>query len=351
MLNFNIRASAESAEIDIFGTIGEDWFSEGFTMQRCREDLAAITSPNVTMNVSSLGGDVNHALVIHDLIKSHPSKFTAKIMGATASAGTIVALAADQVEMSKNALFLVHNAWTFALGNAEELRKTAGDLDQFDNRIVSIYKKKTGKRENTIRNLMAEEKWIDANEAQDFGFVDKVYEPTKAAASMVRNQYEEIKADGRLPKLPENINHIINNEMTLKDEIQTMFDGFKTEVKGWFSKPDEGEEPKAVTEDQVNAKIEEIENKLKDLEVSNSQELAEKVTEIEALTAAKDAAEANVTDLTAKLTSAQAKLDAIEASASGKDATIDPTPDGKTSKPTNPFDAAAASMKDEYKDF
>ena len=228
MANFRIQNKADEVEIDVLTGIGEGYFFDGFSMNDARRQLQEAKGKNVTVNISSLGGDVNDALVIHDLFKSHSGTVTANIMGATASSGTVIAMGADEVRMSENALFLIHNVWTGAIGNADELRAVADDLDKFDERIINIYKAQTGKRASAIRNLMKEEKWIDSTEAKDFGFIDKVYTPTKAAASLNR---KEIEASGKLPPMPENINNKIE-DMELTEKFNEFYDKVKALIKG-----------------------------------------------------------------------------------------------------------------------
>jgi len=278
MHNFRVNNATERAEIDIFGEIGESWFSEGYTMERCRADLKGIKAKAITLNISSLGGDVNDALVIYDLLKSHNATITARIMGATASAGTVVAMGADSVEMSENSLFLVHNAWTIALGNADQLRGTASDLDKFDDRLVGIYTRKTGKDDTEIRTLMAEEKWIDASEAQEYGFVDAIYIPTKAAASAIKVQIEQIKADGRLPDLPQNTN-IKPDEMTeeTKTWIAEQFDS----IRNLFKPKDDQPVAVTVSGEQVEQMIADIEQRVNDAQVTHDEDLATRVAEME----------------------------------------------------------------------
>lgn len=367
MIRYNIQAKADVAEIDIFGTIGEDWFSEGYTMQQCRADLAGITAPEIVLNVSSLGGYVTHALTIHDIIKAHPSHVTARIMGATASAGTIVALAADTVEMSRNALFLVHNAWTMAVGNAEELREQAEHLDKFDDRLVEIYKKRTGRRDNTIRKLMAEERWIDADEAMDFGFIDKAFEPNKAAASMVKDQISQIMADGRLPKLPE---RITNNETMDKSEMTWFREAFE-----WIKAKIDPPKAEAETETEIPAEVPEvvepqpepIEPETEEVEepeaepdkeviVAVAEAVADKELELETERTAKAEAEKKLAEAQAKLNEVSAKIEEIEgklAVATAK--TIapvmddpDPTMDKKVK---SKFGKTAEALKEYINDF
>ena len=223
----NIRNESELITIEIFGTIGESWFEEGITMQLINDQLKEAKNKPIKLVVSSLGGDVTHALAIHDLLKMHNAPVTAEIIGATASSGTIVAMGANEVNMSENALFLVHNAWTVAMGNANDFREAAEDLDRWDARIVDIYRNKTGKRKSQVYSLMEEEKWIDSKEAKEFGFIDNSFKPKSAAASIlnedqkkqilndIRNQFKMKKFD--------KINDILEVEELVMDEEKGVY--------------------------------------------------------------------------------------------------------------------------------
>ena len=181
--NFSIKnLSDDVAEIKIFGEIGEGWFGDGVTLDSVKTQLEGIKAKKINVLISSLGGDVNHALAIHDILKMSNAEITTEIVGATASSGTIIAMAGKERKMSNNALFLSHNAWMLAVGNADQLRKQADDLDAFNDRIINIYQKVTGKSREQVKALMDEEKWIDAENAKDFGFVTETFEPVKAAA-------------------------------------------------------------------------------------------------------------------------------------------------------------------------
>lgn len=199
-----IRNSADQIEIDVFGTIGDSLFDEGVTMDSIRARLTEAGDKPVILNIASLGGVVDHALVIHDLIAMHKAPTTARIMGATASAATVVAMGADRVEMSENALFLVHNARMVAAGTADDLRKDAETLDTFDERIVNVYVNATGASRRRIRELMKEDKWISPAEAKEWGFVDTVFTPAKAAA--IALPVEEINESGLFPIITQTTN-------------------------------------------------------------------------------------------------------------------------------------------------
>jgi len=212
---FQITNSAQSTEIDILGAIGEDWFGEGNTLETVKNSIQSIEN-DITVNISSLGGDLIHALAIHDMFKAHPSRVTTNIVGATASAGTVIALGGDSIKISENSLFLGHRASMVAGGNADDLREAANDLDKFDSRLIAIYKKKTGKTKAEIENWLKEDKWITAQEAKAFGLVDEVVKPKKVLNTV------ELAELSKIHELPQNFKNPAmenTNDSTIKNSI------------------------------------------------------------------------------------------------------------------------------------
>jgi ATP-dependent protease ClpP protease subunit len=311
MENFLIRNRAEldTTEIDIFGDIGESWFGEdSVTFQNVKAQLQEINTSKIKMNVSSLGGDVNDALVIYNLLKTHPAKVEANIMGFTASSGTIIAMGADEVIMDESAMFLVHNAWTGVIGNQHDLREVADNLEQIDNKLIQIYKDKTSKRKDTIGNLMKEERWLDADEAKSFGFIDSTYKPMKAAAS-IKKDIELINGFKDLP-------NIDNNMSTLKEEFASFKDEILNDIKAVFkgaNKEISNEELQAKVDDIVNNKTESYEAKIAELET----EISNKSTEVDSKVAELEAKEVELNEVKNSLGEIETKLAAYE---------VDPVP-------------------------
>lgn len=217
----SIRNSADYTEIDIIGAIGEDWFGEGNTLETVRNQFAEINN-DITVNISSLGGDLIEALAIYDMFKATNNRVTTNIIGATASAGTVIAMGGDTIKISENSLFLGHKASLFAGGNADDLRAAANDLDKFDSRLIAIYKKKTGKTKAEIENWLKEDKWITASEAKEFGLVDEIVKSRKVLNS------KEVAELSKIKELPQNFIQMENNESLLKSSIQNLL-GFKND--------------------------------------------------------------------------------------------------------------------------
>ncbi|MBK8184764.1 MAG: Clp protease ClpP [Candidatus Competibacteraceae bacterium] len=176
---YRIRAARKTAEIRIYEEIGA-W---GITAKQFADDLAALgdlTAINVRIN--SPGGDVFEALAIHNALQRHPAKVTTYIDGLCASAATLIALAGDETHMVSNGMYMIHEPWTMAGGDAETMQKSADLLNVTADQIVTMYARKTGIAADDLRAKMQVETWMTAQEALDEGFIDVIDEALRVAA-------------------------------------------------------------------------------------------------------------------------------------------------------------------------
>lgn len=184
------------AEIFIYSDIGYDWWEDKSTAQLFAEELKNLGDvSSIDLHINSNGGDVFDGQAIHTLIKNHKGFVTAYIDGLAASIATVIAMGADKVIMPKNAMMMIHNAWTGLYGNANDLRKMADDLDHINDTIVNTYlaKVKDKTDEATIRDLMDKESWLNAEECLSLGLCDEVSEPVKMAACLTKEQAHKFK--------------------------------------------------------------------------------------------------------------------------------------------------------------
>ena len=138
------------------------------------QDLAAIKAAKIHLRINSPGGDVFEARAIATAIREHPAEIIAHVDGLAASAASFVALAGDRVQISRGAMFMIHNAWVFALGNAEELRKLAELLEKVDGDLTADYVRETGESQDQVEAWMEAETWFTAEEAIEHGFADAI---------------------------------------------------------------------------------------------------------------------------------------------------------------------------------
>ncbi|NTX44217.1 Clp protease ClpP [Burkholderia cepacia] len=153
--------------------VTDDWWG-GVSAQAFVQALAGITADTIHLRINSPGGDVFAARAMETAIRGHSARVIAHVDGVAASAASFVMLAADEVEITDGAFVMIHNAWTFAMGNADDLRESAKLLDAVDASLVRTYAKETGQSEDDISAWMAAETWMSSDEAVQRGFADRL---------------------------------------------------------------------------------------------------------------------------------------------------------------------------------
>lgn len=173
------EADTDNAEMFIYGEIADTtWWGDEVTPKQFADDLKALGDKDLTVRVNSPGGDVFAAQAIYNQLKSYKGHVTMRIDGLAASAATIITCAGDTVIMPDNALFMIHNPKGAMMGyyDSESLTGYAKQLDTVRQTIVNVYAKRVGNNlsDTQIKHKMDDETWMTAQEALDYGFVDKL---------------------------------------------------------------------------------------------------------------------------------------------------------------------------------
>lgn len=179
----SIHATTEgtsSAVISIYDVIGEDfWTGDGVTSKRVAAALRSIGGQDVIVNLNSPGGDFFEGVAIYSLLRDHPYKVTVKIMGLSASAASVVAMAGDDIQISVAGFMMIHNTWVLAQGNKEDLRDAADMLEPFDESMASLYAARAGVELKKARQWMSDETWFNGSSAVDAGLADGILPSTE----------------------------------------------------------------------------------------------------------------------------------------------------------------------------
>jgi len=184
---YTMKASekGDTAEITIYDAIGQSfWMEETVSAKQFVEDLNGLGDnvDNITLRINSPGGDVFDGVAIHNAIKNHKAKVTARVDGIAASIASYIAMAADKIVMPQNSFLLLHNASGFSFGNADDMRAVADDLDRIDKSITATYAARSGQSAPKVRALLKEDRLMDATEAKQLGYADEVVKEVKLAA-------------------------------------------------------------------------------------------------------------------------------------------------------------------------
>lgn len=166
----------------VYDVIGAGFFEEGVTAKSVRDELAKMdkTKP-VVARVNSPGGDVFEGVAIRAQLEQWPAGVEIIVDGLAASAASYIATAGDKVSMAEGAMLMVHDPWTFAMGNAAEMQRAAMTLDKIADSMVGAYVKKSGKTTDEVRDTMRAETWMTADEAIAYGLADEKTEDSAMA--------------------------------------------------------------------------------------------------------------------------------------------------------------------------
>lgn len=183
---WNFQNKGDDGELMLYGDISSStWFGDEVTPKDFKKDLDSLGNvKNLNIYINSGGGDVFAGQAIHSMLKRHEAHKTVYIDGLAASIASVIAMAGDKIIMPKNAMMMIHNAWTIAAGNAGDFRKMADDMDKIDESIQQVYVAKTGMDQSEIAEMMNKETWLTADDAIKKGFADEIEQEKKLAASV-----------------------------------------------------------------------------------------------------------------------------------------------------------------------
>ena len=156
------------------GVIAEEsWFADDVTPAMFKEELYSGDGP-ITLHINSPGGDCFAASQIYTMLMEYPHDVTVQIDGMAASAASVIAMAGTRVQMSPTSMMMIHNPFTMAMGDSEEMRKAIQLLDEVKESIINAYEIKTGQSRTKLSHLMDSETWMNAWKAKELGFCDEV---------------------------------------------------------------------------------------------------------------------------------------------------------------------------------
>ncbi|MGQ1890634.1 Clp protease ClpP [Thermophagus sp. OGC60D27] len=226
--------------ITIDGSIGPWQYSKQWMNQM----LSKAGNGPVLLNISSLGGDIDHGLAMHDAIVNH-GNVSVRLSGFVASAATVVASGAKTISMNSTAFFLIHkvSGWIDEYGfkNEDELKeliekftKEAEENKKIDLVIAKIYANRTGQKVQDIIDLMKKETWLTAEDAKEWGFIDEIIEMSGKSNDVPFAKVAMIEAAGLppIPRISQNTtndesNHVSSLAKSILDNVKTLLNSEK----------------------------------------------------------------------------------------------------------------------------
>jgi ATP-dependent Clp protease, protease subunit len=176
---WKFKAAGRGAlSIELLEQIGDDFFGEGTTAASFSEELEAAGSgiTEITLRISSPGGNVWDGLAIYDQLLRHPAKVTAHVLFA-ASIASVIAMSARTISIAPTGVLMIHLPSTVVAGTAPDFRKMADTLDVVADSMLVAYRRHSKKTKADLLAAMTAETWYNADEAVRAGLADQVSDP------------------------------------------------------------------------------------------------------------------------------------------------------------------------------
>lgn len=172
------QADGDVAELYLYGTIRQAYWwddeDDVISAKGVRKKLDGLKGKDINVHINSGGGDVFESIAICNMLKQHDGVVNVYVDGMAGSGASVIATAGKEVFMPSNSMQMIHKAWTYVVGNADDLRKVATDLDKIDASVKASYMSKFIGTEEELEQLIAEETFLTAEECLAFGLCTEI---------------------------------------------------------------------------------------------------------------------------------------------------------------------------------
>lgn len=243
---FVAATTPTATEIELYDEIGV-W---GVNAKDFRSKLKG--AGDIVLKINSPGGSVFDGVAMYNDLKAHKGNVRVEITGIAASIASIIAMAGDQIAIADNAMMMIHNAWTIAVGNAEDLAAQAAVLSKIDGQLAMTYAAQKGTPGiRAIQKMMADETWFTGKEAKDQGFATEILKPADKVA--------QAKFDlSVFVNTPESLNYSDNDDTdrTVRDAERTLRDAgwSRTEARKLLSQREDNQRDAGTETPDLNLK-------------------------------------------------------------------------------------------------
>ncbi len=175
-------------EINLNGYIDEEvFFGDEITPEALHEVLYGLDGQardDVHIYLNSYGGSCNAATRMFDDLRAYPGNVAITISGTAASAATVMAMAANRLEMTPGSLFMIHNPIVGVVGNEQELTDAIRLLQACKDSILNVYAVRCRASRSVVSDKMSATCWMDAQAALADGFIDGITDGIRIGSAL-----------------------------------------------------------------------------------------------------------------------------------------------------------------------
>lgn len=173
--------------VELNGYIDEEaWFGDEVTPESLHALLypeGADAQEDLRIILNSYGGSCNAAVRMFDDLRAYPGNVHIIVSGTAASAATVLATAADRLEMTPGSLWMIHDPSVAAWGNERDLEEAVRLLRACKESILNVYGQRCRRPRGEISAMMRDTTWMDAGAALRDGFIDGIVDMGSGAVN------------------------------------------------------------------------------------------------------------------------------------------------------------------------
>lgn len=131
------------------------------------------------LDFHSEGGSVFEGFRMANAVEDWPGKVVGRVKVAAFSICSYIAMKCDEIEIAVNGFFMIHNPYTKAEGDDEQLARDSKLLSEMKAEMVKSYSGRTGMDADAVLEMMKQQPYIGADQAIQMGLADRVIEQAK----------------------------------------------------------------------------------------------------------------------------------------------------------------------------
>jgi len=139
------------------------------------------SSKPIYLYINSPGGSVISGLAIYDCMQHIESEVITINLGLAASMGSFILAAGSKGKRLAlpSSRIMIHQPMGGAQGQAEDIKVEAAQIMRIRDNLVKMYSMMTGQTQDQITRDLDRDNFLSAQEAMDYGLVDRVLEYNK----------------------------------------------------------------------------------------------------------------------------------------------------------------------------
>ena len=138
---------------------------------------------DIHLYINCPGGDIDDTLAIYDTMKFLNCDIATYCVGSATSGAAVILAAGTKGKRFAlpHAKVMIHQPWGLVGGQASDMRIQAEEILKVKSTLISIIATETGKSADQVEKDIERDRYMDAQEALEYGLIDEILEEDKPA--------------------------------------------------------------------------------------------------------------------------------------------------------------------------